>query len=38
MDQVDGSSRIPEVCREGVFEKIWVRLLQRYDEVRGIRL
>ncbi len=23
---------------EGVFDKIWVRLLKRYDDVRGIRL
>ena len=29
--------RFQEWVRKGVFQKLWVKLLERYDELRGIR-
>src|SRR3990172_3392829 len=29
--------RFQEWVREGVFQKLWVKLLERYDDLRGIR-
>jgi transposase len=29
--------RFQQWVREGVFERVWVRLLEEYDDIRGIR-
>ncbi len=29
--------RFQQWTREGAFEKIWVKLLKRYDDIRGIK-
>lgn len=29
--------RFQQWVKEGVFEKIWVKLLERYDDIRGIK-